>query len=183
MGVHEVWSNENVPGLVLPARASYGHHSANSLISMCLPFRLVALKLMNASTELLSTHYEDLSSKGFFAGLIKYMSSGPVCCMVWEGLNAVTEGRKMLGATKPSESAPGEFPFPCPPTTCSVFTHAFLSRNLQAPFVATTRWTWAATSATGPTPSSPRRRRLPCGSPRASRSGTPTPTLGCTRSK
>lgn len=27
--------------------------------------------------------------------------------MVWEGLNAVTEGRKLLGATKPSDSAPG----------------------------------------------------------------------------
>ena len=34
-------------------------------------------------------------------------NSGPVVGMVWEGLNAVTEGRKLLGATKPSDSAPG----------------------------------------------------------------------------
>jgi nucleoside-diphosphate kinase len=27
--------------------------------------------------------------------------------MAWEGQNAVIEGRKMLGATKPSDSAPG----------------------------------------------------------------------------
>ena len=27
--------------------------------------------------------------------------------MVWEGNNAVTTGRKMLGATRPDESAPG----------------------------------------------------------------------------
>jgi nucleoside-diphosphate kinase len=27
--------------------------------------------------------------------------------MAWEGMNAVVEGRKMLGATKPSDSAPG----------------------------------------------------------------------------
>lgn len=27
----------------------------------------------------------DLSSKSFFPGLVKYMSSGPVVAMVWEG--------------------------------------------------------------------------------------------------
>ncbi len=32
---------------------------------------------------------------------------GPVCAMVWEGANVVKTGRKMLGATKPSESEPG----------------------------------------------------------------------------
>ncbi len=70
-------------------------------------FKLVALKLTNAPRALLEQHYADLSSKGFFAGLINYMASGPVCCMVWEGMNAVKTGRVMLGATKPSESAPG----------------------------------------------------------------------------
>jgi nucleoside-diphosphate kinase len=27
--------------------------------------------------------------------------------MVFEGMNAVTEGRKLLGATRPADSAPG----------------------------------------------------------------------------
>ena len=70
-------------------------------------YKLVALKMMSPSKEHLEKHYEDLSSKGFFAGLISYMSSGPVVGMVWEGVNVVKEGRKMLGATKPSESALG----------------------------------------------------------------------------
>ena len=35
------------------------------------------------------------------------MSSGPVCCMVWEGLDAVRTGRKMLGETNPNASNPG----------------------------------------------------------------------------
>lgn len=34
-------------------------------------------------------------------------ASGPVVCMVWSGVNVVLEGRKMLGATKPSDSAMG----------------------------------------------------------------------------
>jgi nucleoside-diphosphate kinase len=68
---------------------------------------LQAMKLMSPTKELLEEHYADLSSKKFFAGLIEYMCSGPVCCMVWEGLNAVKTGRVMLGATNPADSAPG----------------------------------------------------------------------------
>ena len=32
---------------------------------------------------------------------------GPVVCMIWEGLDIVKTGRKMLGATKPLMSEPG----------------------------------------------------------------------------
>ncbi len=70
-------------------------------------FKLVAMKLATPSRAHLEEHYSDLSSKGFFAGLIEYMLSGPVCCMVWAGTGAVKTGRVMLGATKPSDSATG----------------------------------------------------------------------------
>jgi nucleoside-diphosphate kinase len=70
-------------------------------------FKLVALRLATPTTELLEAHYADLKEKKFFPGLIKYMSSGPVCCMIWEGLDAVKTGRKMLGETRPLDSAPG----------------------------------------------------------------------------
>ena len=55
----------------------------------------------------LENHYADLSKKPFFAGLVKYMASGPVVAMVWEGLNAVKTGRVMLGETNPADSKPG----------------------------------------------------------------------------
>ena len=35
------------------------------------------------------------------------MTSGPVVAMVWQGLDAVKQGRVMLGATNPLASAPG----------------------------------------------------------------------------
>ena len=54
-----------------------------------------------------SADYADLKGKPFFPGLIKYMASGPVVAMVWEGLDAVKTGRVMLGATNPLASAPG----------------------------------------------------------------------------
>merc|ERR1711931_98280 len=70
-------------------------------------FKLVAMKMMHASEELLKEHYADLSSKAFFPGLVKYMASGPVVPMVWEGLNVVKTGRVMLGETNPKDSKPG----------------------------------------------------------------------------
>merc|ERR1719198_1949644 len=70
-------------------------------------FKLAAMKLCSPGKEHMELHYEDLKTKKFFPGLIEYMTSGPVCCMVWEGDNAVVSGRKMLGATKPLESEPG----------------------------------------------------------------------------
>jgi len=55
----------------------------------------------------LAQHYADLSERPFFAGLVKYMASGPVVAMVWQGQNVVKTGRKMLGETNPAESLPG----------------------------------------------------------------------------
>ena len=57
--------------------------------------------------EHLEKHYADLSKKPFFPGLVKYMASGPVVAMVWEGLNVVKTGRVMLGETNPADSLPG----------------------------------------------------------------------------
>merc|ERR1711877_78702 len=70
-------------------------------------FQLVALKFMQADEELLKQHYADLSSKPFFPGLIKYMGSGPVVPMVWQGAGVVKTGRVMLGETNPRDSKPG----------------------------------------------------------------------------
>jgi nucleoside-diphosphate kinase len=70
-------------------------------------FKLVAMKLTAPGKEHLEKHYADLKDKKFFPGLIAYMISGPVVGMVWEGKGAVVEGRKMIGATMPSDSAMG----------------------------------------------------------------------------
>ncbi|PGH04236.1 nucleoside diphosphate kinase [Blastomyces parvus] len=70
-------------------------------------YKLAAIKLVTPSKEHLEKHYEDLSSKPFFKGLVTYMLSGPICAMVWEGRDAVKTGRTILGATNPLASAPG----------------------------------------------------------------------------
>merc|ERR1712020_809693 len=70
-------------------------------------FKLVAMKFMQASEDHLKIHYADLSSKPFFGGLVKYMASGPVVPMVWQGTGVVKTGRVMLGETNPKDSKPG----------------------------------------------------------------------------
>uniref|UniRef100_A0A8U7NVD8 Nucleoside diphosphate kinase n=1 Tax=Corvus moneduloides TaxID=1196302 RepID=A0A8U7NVD8_CORMO len=70
-------------------------------------FRLVAMKFVHASEDLLKQHYIDLKDRPFFPGLVKYMNSGPIVAMVWEGLNVVKTGRVMLGETNPADSKPG----------------------------------------------------------------------------
>lgn len=72
--------------------------------------RSVSLSLSTKKfTDNFTTDYADLKGKSFFPGLIKYMASGPVVGMVWEGLDAVKTGRAMLGTTNPLASAPGAF--------------------------------------------------------------------------
>jgi nucleoside-diphosphate kinase len=70
-------------------------------------YKLIAMKFMVPSIELLKEHYQDLATKPFFDGLVKYMNSGPVVAMAWEGLDMVKQGRAMLGETNPLASKPG----------------------------------------------------------------------------
>ncbi|KAM6225650.1 nucleoside diphosphate kinase A-like isoform 1-T1 [Porphyrio hochstetteri] len=70
-------------------------------------FKLVAMKLTQASEDLLREHYIDLKDRPFYDGLVQYMHSGPVVAMVWEGLNVIKTGRVMLGETNPFDSKPG----------------------------------------------------------------------------
>lgn len=69
-------------------------------------FKMVGMKMCSPGKAHFEKHYSDLSSKGFFKGLIDYAASGPVMAMVWEGDNVVATGRRLLGATKPFDSNP-----------------------------------------------------------------------------
>lgn len=70
-------------------------------------YKLIALKMVTPSRELLENHYEDLKEKKFFPSLIEYMLMGPVVAMVWQGMSVVSTGRKIVGATNPLDSTPG----------------------------------------------------------------------------
>jgi len=70
-------------------------------------FTLVGLKLMHVSRELAETHYGVHRERPFFAGLVEFITSGPVVAMVWEGEGVIASARKLIGATNPLNSEPG----------------------------------------------------------------------------
>ena len=69
--------------------------------------KLAAAKFIAVSQSLAEEHYAVHKGKGFYAGLIAYITSAPVMAMVWEGPNAVAAVRQTMGATRPYEAAPG----------------------------------------------------------------------------
>ncbi|OGO60003.1 MAG: nucleoside-diphosphate kinase [Chloroflexi bacterium RBG_19FT_COMBO_47_9] len=69
--------------------------------------RLVAAKFIAVSDELAKTHYAIHQGKPFYEGLIRYITSAPVMAMVWEGPNAINAIRQTMGATCPTDAAPG----------------------------------------------------------------------------
>jgi len=69
--------------------------------------RLVSAKFIQVSQELAETHYAIHKGKPFYDGLIEYITSAPVMAMAWDGPNAVAAIRQTMGATRPTEAAPG----------------------------------------------------------------------------
>lgn len=70
-------------------------------------YKLVAIKTLVPSRQLAEEHYDALRDKKFFKPLVDFITSGPVCAMVWEGQKVVLTARKMIGQTNPLDSEPG----------------------------------------------------------------------------
>ncbi len=70
-------------------------------------FKLVGLKLMSVSKELAEQHYGVHRERPFFAGLVEFITSGPIVAIVLEGDGVVASARKIIGATNPLNSEPG----------------------------------------------------------------------------
>lgn len=70
-------------------------------------FTLVGMKFMSVSRELAEQHYGVHKEKPFFAGLVDFITSGPVVAMVWEGEGVIASARKLIGATNPLTAEPG----------------------------------------------------------------------------
>ncbi len=69
--------------------------------------RLIAGKFIQVSRDLAQEHYGLHKGKPFYETLLDYITSAPVMAMVWDGPNAVSAVRQTMGATKPTEAAPG----------------------------------------------------------------------------
>ncbi|MGE5042377.1 MAG: nucleoside-diphosphate kinase [Candidatus Levyibacteriota bacterium] len=69
--------------------------------------RLAAIKMISLSDALLDEWYAHHKDKPFFPKLKSYMQSYPVVAMLWEGVDAATTVRKMIGVTLARTAEPG----------------------------------------------------------------------------
>ena len=69
--------------------------------------RVVGLRLMHVDEALARRHYAEHDGKPFFAGLVDYITSSPLVAAVLEGPDAIAAARQTMGATRPTEAAPG----------------------------------------------------------------------------
>lgn len=69
--------------------------------------KLIAMKMLKVAIPTAENHYGEHKGKPFYNGLVGHITSGPIVAMVWEGKNAVSLARQVIGATNPSDAAPG----------------------------------------------------------------------------
>ncbi len=69
--------------------------------------KIVAAKMKHLTRDQAEAFYTVHRERPFFAALIEFMTSGPVMIQVLEGENAISRNRELMGATDPSEAAPG----------------------------------------------------------------------------
>jgi nucleoside-diphosphate kinase len=70
-------------------------------------YRLVALRILTPTREMLGQHYAEHAEKPFFGELVDFMSSGPVTAIVIEGNQCIAGFRSLAGTTDPTKAAPG----------------------------------------------------------------------------
>ncbi|RUM60142.1 MAG: nucleoside-diphosphate kinase [Persephonella sp.] len=70
-------------------------------------FKLLALKKLKLTKEQAKQFYIVHKDRPFYDELCEFMSSGPIVAMVWEGENAISEIRKIMGATDPAKAEEG----------------------------------------------------------------------------
>ncbi len=69
--------------------------------------QIVGMKFMKIPVATAETHYAPHKGKGFYDGLVKFMTSSPVVVVALQGRNAIAVARKMMGATFGSNAEPG----------------------------------------------------------------------------
>jgi nucleoside-diphosphate kinase len=64
-------------------------------------------KLVQVDRELAGEHYAEHAEKPFFGELVEFITSAPTFALVLEGESAISVVRTTMGATNPTDAAPG----------------------------------------------------------------------------
>jgi nucleoside-diphosphate kinase len=69
--------------------------------------RVVASRMTRLTEEQAKAFYAVHKERPFYAGLVKFMTEGPVVVQVLEGEGAIAKNRQVMGATNPEKADAG----------------------------------------------------------------------------
>jgi len=98
---------ERTFSIVKPDAVSTGHTGD---ILACIEqagFRILALRMTRLTEAQARGFYAVHRDKPFFAGLVKFMTEGPIVVMALEREDAIKKLREVMGATNPANAAEG----------------------------------------------------------------------------
>jgi nucleoside-diphosphate kinase len=100
-------SIEQTFGIIKPDAVADGH--TGKILSMIekAGFRIRGMKLMRLSKQQAEAFYEVHRERPFYAGLVTFMTEGPVVVMALEREDAIAKWRELMGATNPEKAAEG----------------------------------------------------------------------------
>jgi nucleoside-diphosphate kinase len=69
--------------------------------------KVIGLRLLTVPRQMAEQHYAIHAGKHFYAGLVEFITSGPVAAVALEGPDAIAVARRLVGKTMPNDAEPG----------------------------------------------------------------------------
>jgi nucleoside-diphosphate kinase len=98
---------EQTFAIIKPDAVASGH--TGSILSMIehKEFRIRGIKMLRLSKQQAEAFYEVHKERGFFPGLVSFMTEGPVVVLALEREGAIAAWRELMGATNPEKASEG----------------------------------------------------------------------------
>jgi len=100
-------SVERTFSIIKPDAVAAGHAGGILAMIEAAGFKILALRMTRLSEAQARGFYAVHRERPFFAGLVKFMTEGPIVVMALERENAIAGLREVMGATNPEKAAEG----------------------------------------------------------------------------
>jgi nucleoside-diphosphate kinase len=100
-------SLERTFAIIKPDAVATGHAGEILATIEQAGFRILALRMTRLTEPQAQGFYAVHSEKPFFAGLVKFMTEGPIIVMALEREDAILKWRETMGSTNPANAAEG----------------------------------------------------------------------------
>jgi nucleoside-diphosphate kinase len=98
---------ERTFGIIKPDAVANGHVGAILSMINDAGFKVVGLKMRRLAKHEAEAFYAVHAARPFYAGLVNFMTEGPVVLLALEQEDAIAKWRELMGATNPANAAEG----------------------------------------------------------------------------